>query len=415
MEAHQRSRLQRAMIELVATDGFEALTVRSLTKRARVSSGTFYSHFRGTDDCLLSSFDLLCQRAAERFLEGGQDEPEPQRRLALAIDRLLQDTAASPQAATFMLRAAPAAGPAFTGRLRNSTMRLGVALELCLRSGDGPQLPPLLLEGIVAGLLQAGRVYLAADGEEETGGVAAEVADWIVSLSLSAQDAGLLRAAVSPERNGRTPAPGPQDWSWGEVPGDERAMISAAAFRIAKEGGYHQLTIPRICREAGIPRRRFDRHFSGTDDCFVSALEAQVTTVLAALPSNQPRARWSAAVYRKLGALCGAIEADPDSARVVLVETSAAGTAGIDSHDRQISQIAQVLRGGAPEAQKPTHVAAEASTAAALAILRRRASEKSSAATAHLLPLLALLALAPAIGAPAVLRAMGHERAGREN
>lgn len=408
VSAHQRSRLQRAIVEIVAARGYEALTVRGLTKRARVSSGTFYNHYRSTDDCLLSTFDLICQNASERLLAAGQDEPDPHRRLGLAIGCFFQDMAVNPQAAAFMLRAAPAAGPAFTSRLRNSEMRLGLALEFCLRTDDGPHLPPLLLEGVVAGLARVGRVWLPTATEAGLGKVANEAAEWIMGLSFpSMQAAELLVTAVGPgRRNGPTAARQvPSDWQ-GPL-GDERVMILAAAFRIARSGGYHQLSIPKICREAGVTRRGFNRHFRGLEDCFASALEERVASAVAAsLRRRTPSAFWSAAVFKELEGLCDATEADADCARLLLVEVSAAGTAGLDSRDRQISRIAQALRATAPEDRRPSELASEASTAAAWAILRRRASEQRSAATASLLPVLAFLALTPAVGASAALRAI---------
>lgn len=410
VETHQRSRLQLAMIELVATDGYEALTVRALTKRARISSGTFYSHYRSTDDCLLATFDLICQRASQRLVEAGQNEPEPCRRLLAAVERLFQDLAAAPQAATFMLRAAPTVGPAFTSGLRNSAMRLGVALEFCMRSDDSPPLNPLLLEGIVAGLARIGRVLVPTAGEDEIREVAAESAEWITSLSVPlAQDAELSVAAVPAERGNGLPAPGLlRDGDWEGALGDERAMILAAVFRTARSG-YHQLSVPRVCREAGVSRRDFNRHFDGLEDCFISALEERVTGALAASMRRQSASgTWSCTVCEALRKLCSAIEEDRDGARVLFVEMTAAGTRGVDSRDRLISQIAGTLRNIAPDGRGPSELAAEASTAAAWAIVRRRVQDPSSATTAAL-PVLALLMLAPAIGGPEALRATGIE------
>ncbi len=410
VEAHQRTRLQLAMVELVATDGFEALTVRGLAKRARISSGTFYSHYRSTDDCLLATFDLICQRASQRLVEAGQNEPEPRRRLDSAVGRLFQDMADAPQVAKFMLRAAPAVGPAFTSGLRNSAMRLGVALEFCIRSDDSPPLNSLLLEGIVAGLARIGRVWVPSAGEDEIRALAAEAAEWIMSLSvLLPQDVELPLAAAPTERENGLPAPGRlRNGDWEGALGDERAMILSAAFRTAKSG-YHQLSVSRICREAGVSRRDFSRHFKDLEDCFSLALEERAAGAMAAsVREGSASAPWSATVYGALRTLCSAIEDDGDSARVLFVEITAAGTQGIDSRDRLISEAARTLRSIAQKGEGPSEIAAEASSAAAWAILRRRVQDQSPATTATL-PILALLMLAPAIGGPAALRASGIE------
>jgi AcrR family transcriptional regulator len=383
------------MIELAATDGYEALTVRGLARRARISNGTFYSHYRSTDDCLLSTFDLICQQASQRLVEAGQSEPEPRRRLELAVDRFFQDIVAAPQTATFMLRAAPAIGPAFNSGLRNSAMRLGIALESCMRNGDRPPLHPLLLEGIVAGLARIGRVLLPATGQDEIRYHTVEAVEWITRLTASSAPDARLTTAVSSNSGNGAPMPRPsRDGDWREALGDERAMILAATFRIAK-GGYHQLSVRQICRAAGVSRRDFDRHFTCLENCFVSALEERaIGAIAASMRGRSSSATWSCTVYEALRRLCSAVEADPDGARVLFVEIAAAGTRGIDCRDRLISQVARALRVTAPEGQGPSELAAEASSAAAWAVLRSQVEDQDSATTAAL-PLLTLLMLAP--------------------
>lgn len=386
------------MIELVATRGYESLTVRGLARRARVSSGTIYSHYRTIDDCFLATFDLVCERASQRMVEASQNELEPRRRLESAIDCFFQDMAAAPRVAKFMLQAAPAAGPAFTSALRNSSMRLGVALEFCLGADHGPPPHPLLLEGMVAGLARIGRVWVSAGEEDEVGQVAAEAVEWIASLTIaSAHDAELPVAAFPPGRRKGLSVPGRlRSGDWEETFGDERAMILAAAFQIARSG-YHQLSIPRICREAGVSRRDFDRHFDGLDDCFTSALEERATRAIAVAMRPDPEsATWADIVREALRMLGSAIEDDRDGARVLFVEITAAGTGGIESRDRLISELAHALRAIAPASQAPSELASEASAAAAWALLRRRVQDQSSATTAAI-PILTLLILGPAV------------------
>lgn len=384
------------MIELVATHGYEALTVRGLAKRARISSGTFYSHYRSTDDCLLATFDLICQRASQRLVEVGRNEPDPRQRLDYAVECLFQDMAAAPQVATFMLRAAPAAGPAFISGLRSSAMRIGAALELCICGDDNPPLHPLLLEGIVAGLVRIGSVSVSTAGEEKVEEASAEAVAWITGLySSTAQKAGSPVSAAAPERGKGLSVPGRlRRGDWERTLGDERAMILSAAFRIAK-GGYHQLSIPRICREAGVSRRDFNRHFKDIEDCFILALEDRATeAITASLPEQAAAATWSDTISTALRSLCSLVEDDRDSARALFVEITAAGTLGIECRNRLISQVANALRANAPEGQSPSELAAEASAAAAWAIVRRRVQDQSSA-TAAVLSVLGLLMLAP--------------------
>jgi AcrR family transcriptional regulator len=378
VEAHQRSRLQRTVVELVAEDGFQALTVRGLAARARISSGAFYRHYRGTDDCFLSTYDLICRRAAERLIAAGSDERDPRRRLVLGFERLIEEMSAAPQVAAFALWAAPAAGPAFTTQLRISAMQVGVALEYCLRPAEAPSLPPLVLEGLVGGLARIARVRGPSIESDQISPLAVEAADWTMGFRGSlAQTATVNFTAVSPVSRSSQSGPGsPLHGGWAGAPGDHRGMILSAAFQIARSG-YHELSVPRICREAGVPRREFTRHFMGLEDCFSSALELRAGRTMAASGRGRLASPWSGTAHRALELLCGTIDGDTDGARLLLLETSAAGTRGVESRDYLITQLARVLGDTAPADGKPSAVEAEASTAAAWAILRGRLTNQT--------------------------------------
>jgi AcrR family transcriptional regulator len=379
VRADQRSRLQRALVELVAADGYQALTVRGLAKRARISNGAFYALYRSTDDCFASTYDAVCRRSADRLIEAAGDESDPGRRLTLAIDRLLRDMVDTPQVATFALRAAPAAGPEFTNALRSSSMHVGIALEYCLPSDVGPSLTPPLLEGIVGGLARIGRMRVPTMESDQIPAVAAEAAAWTIGVAAGSRREGEFSFATSPDHGAGAPIrPRSGGEGWAGTHGDDRAMLLTAAFRIARSG-YHQLSVPRVCREAGVSRRVFSRHFAGLEDCISSALESQVTRALAAWERKSPdSASWKGPIHRATELICGAIDGDIDRARLLLVETSAAGPRGVESRDHLITILARTLRATAPADQRPSDLEAEASTAAAWAILRPQVPARST-------------------------------------
>ncbi len=352
------------MIEIVAAHGYEGVTVRGLTKRARVSSGTFYKHYSSTEDCLLCTYDEICGRAARRMTEAVEGEPKRDRRLAVAIERLFEDIVAAPQVATFALRAAPTVGPAFTSELATSAMRLGPALEFCLRE-SGPPLDPLLLEGMVAGLARIGSTLIRSAGKDEIKGATAESVEWIMGVSSPPPD-----APAPPEREGGPRVPGRlRNGDWEGMLGDKRSMLLAATFWIARSG-YDQLSVPRICCEAGVSRRDFDRDFESLEECFITAVEERAAGAV----------EWSGTINDALRTLCDAIEADRSTARVLLVDITAVGTPGVDSRDRLICLAAKTLHAITPKDCRPTELAAEASVAATWAILRRQVQAPTSTA-----------------------------------
>jgi AcrR family transcriptional regulator len=209
----------------------------------------------------------------------------------------------------------------------------------------------------------------------------------------SVPDAEILVAEALRERgNGRSGPARLRNGEWEGVLGDERAMILAATFRIAKNG-YHQLSVSRICREAGVSQRNFSRHFESLADCFVAALEERASGAIEAwVHGRDASATWGRTVYESLHALCEAIEDDRDWARVLFVDITAAGTTGIDSRDRLVSQVARTLQTTAPKGQAPTGRTAEAAIAAAWIILRRLTQDENLT-TLEALPVLTLLVL----------------------
>jgi AcrR family transcriptional regulator len=372
--ADQRSRLQRAVIELVAENGYPSLTVRALAKRAQISSGVFYRHYRSTDDCFLSTYDQTCRHAAERMMEAGQRGRNPRERVTLAIERILIDIVMAPQVATFMLRSAPASGPVFTETLRISALQVGGALEYCLRTGDGATLPQPLMEGVVAGLARIGRVETAGLGRERVPAVASDAAVWMMSVcGVSPRETSILVAQGPPGQHvGRRVSGGRRDDPMRAMQGDDRGMLLSAAIRVARTG-HHHLTVPSICREAGVPRRSFGRYFAGLEECFSTALETRALNLISVWRrSRTAQAVWSGSVQRALELIGSTIEGDADGGRLLLVEIFAAGTQGVESRDRLISQIAQTVRATAPAEQRPSNLEAEASTTAAWTILAVR-------------------------------------------
>lgn len=77
--------LGAALVELMLAEEFDAITVQQVLDRANVGRSTFYSHFRNTDDLLLSD--------AERFfgmLEAYFDGPGVAGRRVAPVAELLQ-------------------------------------------------------------------------------------------------------------------------------------------------------------------------------------------------------------------------------------------------------------------------------------------------------------------------------------
>jgi AcrR family transcriptional regulator len=111
--ASQRSRLLRAMEELVGEFGYESTTVPQVIKAARVSTATFYRFFTDKVDCFIA----LCEERGERLLSAlmpDQDEPrsvDPSARLDRRLEIYLHWWQDNPAMARAYFVELPAAGP----------------------------------------------------------------------------------------------------------------------------------------------------------------------------------------------------------------------------------------------------------------------------------------------------------------
>jgi AcrR family transcriptional regulator len=116
VKASQRERLLRAMLELVAEQGYEATTVPQVVARARVSRNAFYDFFADKVACFLA----LCDELADEMLEEIRvaDLP-PAEALREGMRRYLRWWADRPAfARTYLLELPTAGTPAVEQRRR---------------------------------------------------------------------------------------------------------------------------------------------------------------------------------------------------------------------------------------------------------------------------------------------------------
>ncbi|MCB8914601.1 MAG: TetR/AcrR family transcriptional regulator [Thermoleophilales bacterium] len=73
VRASQRERLLRAMLALVAENGYHATSVPDVVTRARVSRSAFYQEFDGKLDCFLVLCDERSRGMIEEVLEAAGD------------------------------------------------------------------------------------------------------------------------------------------------------------------------------------------------------------------------------------------------------------------------------------------------------------------------------------------------------
>jgi AcrR family transcriptional regulator len=76
VERNQRERLIAAMAEVCAERGYAAVAVADITRRASVSTASFYKQFEDKRACLLVSFEELFERLLEAVEGACEQEAE---------------------------------------------------------------------------------------------------------------------------------------------------------------------------------------------------------------------------------------------------------------------------------------------------------------------------------------------------
>ena len=184
----------------------------------------------------------------------------------------------------------------------------------------------------------------------------------------------------------------------------QRDRVLAAATGVFAGRGYHSTTVDHIVVAARVGVGTFYALFSSKEDCFLRlydriAAEAR-ERVVAAAPIEAP---WADRVLAGLGALLELVAAEPDRARIVIVEAPTAGAAAETRYAGTVAQLTAILREGraaGPSGEGPPASFEDAAVAGLAWILQQRLAERRPVAVEELLPEIAGFVVEPYLGAP---------------
>jgi AcrR family transcriptional regulator len=403
---HQRTRLYEAMVEIAASNGYPATTIKSVCALARVSRQTFYDLF-GTDKeaCFLGAYDHVVGRAGARIKLAYRREQDPGRRLCRAFEQFASEAANEPQAARFALLEPFGAGPAAVARMDGGRKIFGELIAASIGDGSrGSGLSPTIARGIVGGVERVARTYLLAGKIDQLSAEADELSEWVSCYRpWSRATPARAREAVTRRHAGLRCK-------------DKRLRILRAAAAIAARDGYHSLSGARIARLADVSQETFASLHTGRDAierCFLAALdllgvEAQVCAAKASRHADS----WPDGVRSAITGLIDHVAAHPYLSRVAFIEIFSVGPSAIERRSRLLQRFTGQLVNGLPHAQRPSELVAEAIVGANWAILH----DYVVRGQAHLLPELAdeatYLTLAPVIGHEAAVQLLTRDRGG---
>lgn len=215
------------------------------------------------------------------------------------------------------------------------------------------------------------------------------------------------------ETLGPLPA-GRHGFSREQVAHNQRERLIAGLATAVAEKGHRAVTITDITKQARVSRRVFYANFESKDECFLAAFEVVVNHVrdLASEAAAQVD-DWPAKSVAVARVALEFFAAEPDLARLCLVESQAAGAAVSGRFHEAVLEAAPYLERGRAERSRDRDLppTTEESTIGALTMLvSRRVAAGQAETLAELLPDFTEFILAPYLGAEQASR-LAHSQA----
>lgn len=132
------------------------------------------------------------------------------------------------------------------------------------------------------------------------------------------------------------------------VVSNQRERIIDALATVCARKGYRATTVEDVIAEAGVSRRTFYDLFASKQQCFLVAYEVQMERVLDAVERayRACEGSWSECMASALRTLLALFIAEPDCARLLMVEVLAAGRPALECRDAALSRFAGLFEPG---------------------------------------------------------------------
>ncbi len=186
----------------------------------------------------------------------------------------------------------------------------------------------------------------------------------------------------------------------------QRVRIVAAMVDVAADRGVAQATVAHVVSRSGVSRRTYYEVFPDRDACFIAAFDASVERVGEyVLPAYRERGSWQQSIRAGLIALLSFLDAEPAMARLLVVESLAAGPAAVNRRRELLALLTDAVHEGrsAPRARRNIPpLTAEAVVGAVLSVIHSRLTDRDTRPLIELTgPLMGIVVL-PYLGPRAV-------------
>jgi AcrR family transcriptional regulator len=151
----QRERLLKAMVAVVAEEGYHDSSVEKVVVRSGVSRRTFYELFANREDCFLAAYDEVAASALAVVEDACRRGSSPGDRVERPVRAFVEFWAGHPEEACTCIEEVLAAGHGGRARHAETVARLARMLERPLRELRGARgLDPLAARAFVGGIYE---------------------------------------------------------------------------------------------------------------------------------------------------------------------------------------------------------------------------------------------------------------------
>lgn len=183
---------------------------------------------------------------------------------------------------------------------------------------------------------------------------------------------------------------------------NQRERIITALVDTVAERGYNATTVAHITKAASVSRRTFYEHFSDKEACFLAAYVMVSDHIRDSMQvAADAFEEWPQKVRAALATMLRFLAAEPELARVCMIEPIAAGGEIAAKHRASMQGFVEILKAGRPEhsGERPLPEATEATLVGGIvSLIVREINAGRTERLEDLLPDLVELALAPYLG-----------------
>jgi AcrR family transcriptional regulator len=375
----QRERLQRAMTELIAARGYQAVRILDLTQLAHVSRPTFYELYSDKEELLLSAYNDIASRTAQTVIAAFSRKGDLETRLRAAMRAFAELAASEPHAMSLFLMGAFGAGQKALARRKETILALEHAIQSAGASGSTPVAPDLTVKFLLGAIREVAVARLHHGNVLELRKSADELVTCMAVYGQTLppglddtppgpREQPRAERSFTSERSrraqGRLPS-GRHDLPREVVEGSQRERILDATAEIVAEKGLGALTIPEIASRANVSHETFYEMFKTKMDAFLAAQKVGMQLALGrgveAWEAQMPD--WPRAIDAGLRGVVNYLVTEPAYAQMTIVDAFGASPETIETRDQLLRAFAGYFEPGyeyTPEGADVPAIAAEA-------------------------------------------------------